>query len=329
MMIEEIAPDIFLIRVPLPHTPLRELNAYLLRGRAGEKDILVDLGFDLDVCEAALRAALREVGAKAGFDILLTHFHLDHAGLLPRMATADTTVYHGKIPWEMIRQWEQMSDPAEGGKFLRQSGVERDLAEIKSIPREFEVDWREMFAQSRSQELREGERLTTGNYQWRCFETDGHCEGHICLYEPETKLLLAGDHILGHISPNITCYNMGAASSLRKYLHSLDKIADLDVKLVLPAHREPLTDCRARIKELQTHHERRLEEIKNILAAGPQTGMEITGKINWAARPAEAEEQLRFYLFALGETLAHINYLLEVDQAEMTEADGRLYYQGK
>jgi glyoxylase-like metal-dependent hydrolase (beta-lactamase superfamily II) len=67
-----------MIQVPLPRNPLRELNAYLLRGKPGEKDLLIDLGFNLDECENALRAALAEAGGPAGFDILLTHFHPDH-----------------------------------------------------------------------------------------------------------------------------------------------------------------------------------------------------------------------------------------------------------
>lgn len=328
-MIQEIVPGIFMIHIPLPRTPLRELNAYLLRGRAGEKDILVDLGFDLDVCEDALRSAIETVGAEAGFDILLTHFHPDHAGLLPRVAAEETKIYCGKIPQGMIRQWEQMRDPLIGQKFLRQNGFDMDLSQFKYVPREFRIDRQKLLSSPRFQELREGDVLTVGDYQWRCLETDGHCDGHICLYEPSAKLLIAGDHILGHISPNITCYNMGSASSLNKYLRSLDKVAALDVKLVLPAHREPLTDCLTRIKELQAHHAKRLEEIKTILAAGWQNGMEITGKMHWAMHPTNADEQMRLYVFALGETLAHINYLLELGCVEMSDSDGCRFYRLK
>ncbi|MDR1605100.1 MAG: MBL fold metallo-hydrolase [Gracilibacteraceae bacterium] len=324
---EEIAPGIFMIHVPLPHNPLRELNAYLLRGKPGEKDLLVDLGFNLDECEDALRAALAEVGGGAGFDIVLTHLHIDHAGLLPRFLTRDRLVYSGAIPGPMLRLWEEMSDPESGLQFLTKNGVPPEMLKAGRVPREFRTDWKEILARGQFRELREGRLLACGGYEWRCLETDGHCDGHICLYEPNARLLIAGDHVLGHISPQISCYEVGSASSLNKYLHSLDKVAALEVRLVLPGHREPLTDCRARVAELQTHHMKRLEEIRRILSRGPQTGLAVTEQMTWAINPDSDRAflmQQRF--FALGETLAHINYLIETGTAEMTEKGGLLYY---
>ena len=41
----EILPGIFRLPIPLPRNPLRELNAYLIRGR--DRSLLIDTGFHL------------------------------------------------------------------------------------------------------------------------------------------------------------------------------------------------------------------------------------------------------------------------------------------
>jgi glyoxylase-like metal-dependent hydrolase (beta-lactamase superfamily II) len=60
--------------------------------------------------------------------------------------------------------------------------------------------------------LEDGDAVSVGDYQFRCVETPGHTMGHICLYEPTQKLLVAGDHILIDITPNIQCWSRFAQS---------------------------------------------------------------------------------------------------------------------
>ena len=49
----ELLPGLFRLPIPLPRNPLRELNAYLIRGR--ERSLLIDTGFRLPECRQALR----------------------------------------------------------------------------------------------------------------------------------------------------------------------------------------------------------------------------------------------------------------------------------
>jgi len=50
---------------------------------------------------------------------------------------------------------------------------------------------------------KDNDKLNVGEYKFICVETPGHTKGHICLYEPDKKILFSGDHILG----NITAYS--------------------------------------------------------------------------------------------------------------------------
>ncbi|NLI92723.1 MAG: MBL fold metallo-hydrolase [Peptococcaceae bacterium] len=309
-MIQQLLPDLYRIPVPLPKNPLKEINTYLIRG---ERDFLIDTGFDLDICEQALLEAFEQLGVnKDKLDICLTHFHSDHIGLVRRLAKEETVIWSGKIPWETLTGWEDREkDWIKEEKRFAVYGLNANEEEWRFSQRpEFNLGWKKLH--ERFQILQEGQFLHVGDYALQCVETDGHCKGHICLYEPSKKILFSGDHILGNISPNITCYHLGEMSSLNQFLKSLDKIAGMDVELVLPGHRQILTNCAERIKELKLHHQNRLIEVMSILKEGPRTGVEIAGQMSWAMSYTVWDEISPVQkFFSLGEALAHVNYLVE------------------
>jgi glyoxylase-like metal-dependent hydrolase (beta-lactamase superfamily II) len=139
--------------------------------------------------------------------------------------------------------------------------------------------------------------------------TPGHTMGHTCLYEPERKILIAGDHILDDITPNIQCWTDGQ-NPLKHYLASLDKVSALDVDLVLPGHRRLIKDHHARISELKRHHEIRLQEVLDILEGGPQSAFEIASQMTWDLKVASWEEfPVTQKWFATGEAISHLRYL--------------------
>ena len=94
-MPEEIAPGIYRIPVPLVGNPLKELNAYLLKGEDGA--LLIDTGFRQPACREALFSGLRELGVRRGeMEVLLTHLHSDHSGLAPEAADG-RTIYVSEV----------------------------------------------------------------------------------------------------------------------------------------------------------------------------------------------------------------------------------------
>ena len=97
----------FRLPIPLPRNPLRELNAYLIRGR--ERSLLIDTGFREPACRQALQAGLRAAGAEHDpLDVLLTHIHTDHTGLASEVVRPGGAIYIGRGDYPFTsRAWEE------------------------------------------------------------------------------------------------------------------------------------------------------------------------------------------------------------------------------
>ena len=69
-----------------------------------------------------------------------------------------------------------------------------------------------------------------------CIETPGHAPSHVCLFQPERRLLISGDHLLGRIS---LYYDYGySPDPVGEFLHSLDVVEALGAAAV-PARPRP------------------------------------------------------------------------------------------
>ncbi|GAI58585.1 unnamed protein product, partial [marine sediment metagenome] len=159
--------------------------------------------------------------------------------------------------------------------------------------------------------VKEGDAINIGDYLFKCIETPGHSKGHICLYEPNKKLFVSGDHILIDITPNISLWSY-EENPLNEYLISLDKVYNLDVKLVLPGHRRTFKNHKQRIQELKRHHQTRANEVLSILEKGKQNAFQVASQMSW-------DMSYEFWYqfpssqkwFAFGEAIAHLKYLEE------------------
>ena len=268
----------------------------------------------------ALSSGLSECGVNLEeIDFFITHMHADHSGLVSTFAREGTKVYFGRADAEIIRfttpeHWQDQVD------FARRCGFpEEELRRaIASHPgRRYGTEPPlNLFV------LNDGGTISVGEYLFRCVETPGHTEGHICLYEPRKKVFICGDHILVDITPNITL-SSDERNPLREYLTSLDKVYDLDVELVLPGHRSIFRDHKERIRELQDHHRARLREVLSILGAGRQNAFQIASQMTWDIGHKSWDLfPTSQKLFAFGEAMAHVKYLEEEGEVRR-EANGQ------
>jgi glyoxylase-like metal-dependent hydrolase (beta-lactamase superfamily II) len=321
--VEKILPDLYRIDVPLPGSPLKATNSYVVKGK--DRSLIVDTGWNRQDCMAALVSGLDECGVNLEqADFFITHMHADHAGLVSTLAKERAIVYFGRADAEIIKfstpeHWEKMINSARKCGF---PGEELEKA-IGSHPgRRYSSD-----NSLNISVARDGDTIGVGDYSFECIETPGHTPGHICLYEPTKKVFICGDHILFDITPNITLW-LEDGNALKEYLSSLDKVYDLAVELVLPGHRSIFRNQKERIRELKLHHQARLEEIISILKKREQNAFQVASQMTWDIGfrswdlfpPAQK-------LFAFGEAMAHLRYLEEVgDVGWREEQQGIVFF---
>jgi glyoxylase-like metal-dependent hydrolase (beta-lactamase superfamily II) len=316
--VKEVFPDLFQLRIPLPIPALKHLNAYLIRTEG--QYVLIDTGIGSDRAFRELSRQLAEIGVKPESltDILVTHFHIDHVGLVPRLrklsgarlvVSAKTTEAVRLVRQTHESYWENLMNT------YKVAGVPTELLEqmLKATPGYlYQAVYEELARPSRA--LEDGEKTSIGEYSFQAIWTPGHSPGHICLYEPKRRLLIAGDHLLPTITPHVTQWS-GESDALTDYLDSLEKIGKLDVDLVLPAHEDLFQDHRKRISELQEHHRLRATEMLSEIQKQELTAFQIASRIHWDIEYASWDRFPLFQKFlAVGETLAHLEFLKKQGQ---------------
>ncbi len=317
---DEILHGIYRIEVPLPRNPLRAINCYLIKGDG--RTLIVDTGMNREECRTALRDGLRELGVDlAKADLLITHMHADHSGLVSDLVAEGATPYCSQPDAEAINfglDWDAMLRDAVTAGFSR--------GQLQQFPDEHPGYRYRARGQVSFRIVREGDVLTIGDYSFRCVETPGHTSGHICLYDPQHALLLSGDHVLSDITPNITGW-LGDGSNLEQYLSSLDRIYQLDVKRLLPGHRRPFGDCKERIRELRHHHQVRADQVLSILDEGALDAFHVASMMSWDISYDSFQQfPLAQQWFAVGEALAHIQYLEARGLIRRTSENGTILY---
>ncbi|RDB70204.1 MBL fold metallo-hydrolase [Eggerthella sinensis] len=283
-------PDVFEVRVPFENISTNDTNCYIVRD--GDDTLVVDTGAPSDEGFAILDAALAELGvdrARAAF--FLTHLHLDHAGLVDRIALPGARLYVSPVDFEAVRASRAASSydsarrafVAEGVSPSDASGYARYAVE----PRLFDASRLTLVPSC------EGDAIDVGRYRFRVVETPGHTPGHLSLYEPQSRILFSGDHVLFVISPSIALFPDGA-DGLQAYLDSLDKVRRLACRRLFVSHGEPRDDFEARIDWLAAHHLERLDETRAIVRENPGlTGEEVIRAIRWNV-PFDTWEAISF-----------------------------------
>ncbi|PKN53193.1 MAG: MBL fold metallo-hydrolase [Deltaproteobacteria bacterium HGW-Deltaproteobacteria-13] len=308
-MIDEIMPRLYRIIIPLPNSPLKDLNSYVIK--SGDRNLIIDTGFNRTVCMEAMQAGLRALDIDLSkTDFMLTHMHSDHTGLVSRLATDTSAVYFSRIDSSVFNEninWQAMMDFALCNGFQLEELVKAVESHpgLKYSPKKIpEFTF-----------LDDGSIIQAGDYRLKCLLTPGHTQGHICLYDENKKILFSGDHVLYDITPHIESWSY-EVNSLKNYLDSLDRIKNLPVKIVLPGHRNLFTDLAGRIDELKKHHEIRVNEVLEVLGKNTMSAYDIAAGMTWDI-DCESWEQFPVTQkwFAVGEAIAHLRYL---------ESEGRI-----
>jgi glyoxylase-like metal-dependent hydrolase (beta-lactamase superfamily II) len=304
--------------MPLPFA-LDHINLWLLADADGWT--LVDCGLNhkatRELWEQAFEALL---GGRPVHRLVVTHYHADHVGLAgwhqrrwnaPLWMTEgefltalalyhETPGHHRGAMFDLFRAHGLDEARIEGMKVF--SGAYPRL--ISELPHTF-------------RRMMPDEQIEIGGRSWRVLIGHGHAPEHASLYCEDLGVLIAGDMVLPRISTNISVRPVEPdGNPLAQFLQSLDRFAALPHdSLVLPSHGLPFRGMHARIAQLQHHHAERLGELE-AACDEPRCARELVPVLFRRALDDRA------WYFAMGECIAHLNYLLHAGRLRR-ERDAR------
>ncbi|MDX6284671.1 MAG: hypothetical protein QOG53_156 [Frankiales bacterium] len=306
--VERVRPGLWSVPVPLPMSSLRYVFVYAFETDRGL--YIVDTGWNTDEAFAALQSGIEQIGSSIAdvVGVLVTHIHPDHYGLAGRVRE-HSGAWVGLHPADAALIHERYDEPTDllerVGSMLRRMGAppeELEPMRNASMPVRPFVD-----AAVPDRLIEDGEKMEIPGWDVSAIWTPGHSPGHLCFWEANNKLMLAGDHILPRITPNIPFHPQAAEDPLGDFLTSLVKLEDYRAEEVLPAHEHRFVGLRGRIHELQGHHERRFAEVLAAIRNGHTTAWDIASQMGWSRPWSRIEGFMR--RAAVGEAMAHLRTL--------------------
>jgi glyoxylase-like metal-dependent hydrolase (beta-lactamase superfamily II) len=260
--------------------------------------------------------------AQAGFgvedvrQVVCTHSHTDHYGLAGAIVEAAGCELWMHPRWEHVRLLASDPEAALEARIevARQSGVSPAALERYREARsdgETGID----LLKEPDRELVPGVEVETDLGGWQVVETPGHAPSHIVLHQPERRLLISGDHLLGR---TILFFDYGhSPDPIGEFLAGLDRVEPLDVDLVLPGHGRTFRDPEAKIAQSRRQVDELLGKVRAALGEGERTAFEIVEGIvgpEMVKSPASA-----WALQIVLSSLDHLVLLGEVGKVEGTD----------
>jgi len=271
--------------------------------------------------------ALDEIGAMLGARghaiedlelIVVTHQHIDHLGLVEILVEhSGAEVAALGAAAQRLADFDEDAErqDAFAVEVMLRNGIPEDVTTaLRTVSRGFR-GWGSQVTVTRP--LADGETLELGNRRLEVQHRPGHSPSDTLFWDAERRILIAGDHLIAHISSNplISLPLDGAhqrTHALVTYIDSLARTRELPAKIVLPGHGEPIADHVELIDARFAAHDRRKEKILTLIAERPQTGYELAQALWGNVAVTQA-------FLTLSEVIGHADLL--VNEGRIREVD--------
>lgn len=303
----------------------------------GDSYVLIDAGLSFSDCAKIFFAGLEKLNISMNNlkYLIITHEHPDHVGIAEAVKhkNPDIQVVTHEITNNIMkymtdsRNLKQAQKSAEKSSLhLKAYGVpEKRAAKVFQYMTTFRS-----FTQYHKPDrfLNDNEEISINSNILKIIWTPGHSIGHICVLDEQTKYLFSGDHILSRITPHIGAFLPNPITDrsddftniLDLYLKSLDRIDQLDPKIIFPAHQEIIYNPHERIVDIKKHHMNRLIEITKAVEKKPKTPFRIS-QLHFGENLSEINTFL-----ALSEVLSHLIYLEQQHKVRRFERKNKIYF---
>lgn len=302
-----------LVKLDLPFR-LNHVNCFIAEGEKGLK--IIDAGLHND---QTVKRWEQEIDGREVTDLLITHYHPDHfgyAGGLQEKTGAQVTMSEIDANAGMNAWTDNLFNQLHESYKL--TGIPDEMgAQMINNTKEF-VDVITPYPIVNHHFL-EGERIAIGKFEYEVIFTPGHSDGLVSFYNEESSTLLSTDHVLPKITPNISYWFHGDPNPLATYIQSLDKVRKLDADFVVPSHGQPFHGANDRIDAIKAHHNDRL--VQTVEAIG--TGSTVNDICKMLFQKTLTVHEMRF---AIGETLAHLEYLRLQGTCKREDRNGLWWY---
>lgn len=313
------------ITVPTPF-PVGPINCYLLHG---DELTLVDTGPK----DPASLASLKEQLAARGLAfrdirrVIITHAHVDHFGQVAQIVAesgAQVLSHARNRTWltDSEREWVRRDDFYYN--VVISSGAPAGYAEEVTGSMRGMSKYADSIPAQRFRPLADGDTLRLGADDWKVVHAPGHASGLVCLFEPRTGTLISSDHLLRDITSNPVLEPPGVGESERPralvdYMASMEKTARLPVRVVRPAHGEPMYDIRALVDGRLAFHRSRLDHIEQQLGCCAATAYELCNILFPDLRSFDV-------FLGLSEVIGHLDILEAEGRVRREQVDGITRY---
>lgn len=142
------------------------------------------------------------------------------------------------------------------------------------LPERDGIDW----------QVVEGEpMIAAGDDRLWVLHTPGHAPDHSCLFDVQSGTMLGGDLA---INGSTVAIPADAGGNLRQYLQSLRAVLELQPRVILPSHGEPILQPASLLRGYLSHRLAREREILECLASGFTTADAIVDRLYAATADA-------------------------------------------